>query len=181
MKLNYLIYLPIILLACSGASCTVNQKQLNNKLDNVTSYLTDALPHLSTFATKSDISAAKHDVKASIPLVKSSKEDVIRMEKQFNDLQTYEEKHKDDWLGPKAHRLIDWIIGIVVVMGIGYVCLLVSGNLEGAGWAIDALGIVGHLFTFGIALVNSLCKKIVAWIISKFTNTPVPVPVPPAS
>lgn len=126
------------------------------------------------------VQAATADVahiQASVPPIKQDvtalEQDRDKLAQEYNganaatekakaEFTAYKKAHANDWLGPRAHKYLRWIIILGSLFGLGLFSLDVAGTIEGGATA-GAMVIAGHILTAGVSLLWSYLVKFAAW------------------
>jgi hypothetical protein len=104
----------------------------------VSKAVTSAANHV-TLAEGHTVNVDKAVVTENAAVVQEGK-DSVAVQTDRNSLQEYQKAHADDWLGPRAHRWLNWIIVLVVLFGIGYiVTAIIAATHPNVGGAVHVL------------------------------------------
>lgn len=165
-----LLILPVLvcaLVACSAAPRLSEQTQASQThlqeqgilLGNALQHLQEANRRLSAQADPNragdELMAGRNGVEQANTLNLQIRQDVTELGTSAASLQKQIDDHRNDWLGPRARRVRNRIILLVILVLIG-VALLKLGPMFGGPFGGGAI-VAGHLLTaFALPLIRGL-------------------------
>jgi len=192
---SLLIVLAFILCGCRANVAqqrTAAQTQLQTQaqtLQQASAHLAEAQVRLSA---EPDPRRAGDELRLGAASVKQAAGDnrqiqqqVIALGKTAENLQADIDKHKDDLLGPRAHRIL-WGAAIVLIVALLGTAFLQVGPMFGGVWG-GGLIVAGHLLTACLVpawhLLSGMIAALFRWIItllSRIGNSQATANVPTA-
>jgi hypothetical protein len=183
--------LVCVLGACSATEQVAEQTQASQThLNEQGAVLGDTMQHLQEASRRlagqadpnragDELTAGRLGVQQASILNQTIRQDVTELSKSAASLQQQIDDHRNDWLGPRARRLRNRIIVLLILVSIG-AALLKLGPLFGGPFGGGAI-VAGHLLTaFALPLIRGIwtvlgyvwTETIAAakWLAEKLTN-----------
>jgi hypothetical protein len=192
-----LIRLSLLMLAVLLAGCAshVDPTPIGDKAQNEISAITVDLSAGSVSLNKSlaALSATQPSVPMAIQGINEAQSDIqqamasaTKVSKSIGTLATsYDALAKkwnalqDDWLGPKAHRTIGWLVAAAILFVIGIILLQCVPAIAAFSPILGTLSkIVGHVLSLGTAGLTKLLSKGLTAVVTKTASVVSSAPTP---